>query len=311
MMCHVIITGGTGVLGVALIRSLLKKKIIVTALVRKNTKRIKYLPEDKNLVIVECDLAQLSTASSWMKEGSYNAFFHLGWDACSLAVDKEHWNDMHLQNKNIGYVLDAVELCHKIACPLFIGAGSQAEYGYYSEPVTENSSVSPVTGYGAAKLCACKMSGIMCEKYGIRHVWTRLFSVYGPYDSGESLIGSSIFKLLRGDSPQYTEGSQIWDYLYSFDAAEALFLLMEYGKDREIYCVANGNSQCLREYLNLVHAIVNPNISPQFGSVPLKKKQVMYMAADISKLQKETGFSPKFSFGEGIAAMLDWAKDEL
>ena len=61
-------------------------------------------------------------------------------------------------------------------------------------------------GYGIAKLCAGQMSRIMCSSLGIRHVWARILSIYGPYDTENSMVMSTVIKLRRGERPLFTAG---------------------------------------------------------------------------------------------------------
>ncbi len=87
----------------------------------------------------------------------------------------------------------------------------------------------PENGYGIAKLCAGQMSRILCEQKNMNHIWTRILSVYGPYDGENTMIMSVIRKLAHGEKPSLTEGKQQWDYLYSKDAGYAMYLLGEKG----------------------------------------------------------------------------------
>ena len=89
-------------------------------------------------------------------------------------------NDMPLQTRNIASALQAAELAAKLGCNTFVGAGSQAEYGRTEQLLSPETPVFPENGYGMAKLCAGQMSRIRCQELGIKHVWVRILSVYGP-----------------------------------------------------------------------------------------------------------------------------------
>ena len=121
---------------------------------------------------------------------------------------------MFLQNKNIEYTLDAVELAHHFGCSVFVGAGSQAEYGRVEGKLSDTTPTDPETGYGVAKLCAGRMSRVMCASLGIKHIWARILSVYGPYDGDGSMVTSTLKKMLRGEEPELTAGEQMWDYTF-------------------------------------------------------------------------------------------------
>ena len=307
----VLVTGGTGVTGVALVRYLLEKGKDVTAIVRQNSKRLRYLPKHQNLHIVPCNLVDYGQIGIQELGGGYSVFYHLAWDGSTGKEKVDNRNNMMLQTRNIEYDLNAVELCKRIGCPAFVATGTQAEYGRHGSAIHEMTETHPENGYGCAKLCAGQMTRILCQTYGIRHIWARLFSVYGPYDGTESLIYTSMLKLMSGKSPAYTAGEQIWDYLYSFDAAKALALLGEKGRDGEIYCVANGKPEKLQSYIRKLHSVVNPKAAPRFGEIPYAPNQVMSLVFDITKLQKDTGFVPGYTFEEGIQEIYNWSKMEL
>ena len=307
----VIVTGGTGVTGVALIRYLLKAGKSVTAIVRPYSNRIRYLPKDENLHLIECNLDDYDRIGTKELGENFSVFFFFSWDGSKGKEKVDNRNNMQLQSKNVEYDISAVELCRRVSCPVFVATGTQAEYGRCESVINEMTETHPENGYGCAKLCAGQMTRIMCRKYGIRHIWARLFSVYGPYDGTQSLIYTSMLKLMSEKSPAYTAGEQIWDYLYSFDAAKALVLLGEKGRDGEIYCVANGNADRLCSYISKLHEIVKPEILPRFGEIPYLDNQVMKLQVDIAKLKRDTGFMPEYTFEEGIREIFSWSKTEL
>lgn len=308
-MKRAFVTGGTGVTGVALVRYLLSQGVEVVALVRKESYRLKYLPmEESGLKLVFGRLENLDEiVENVCSYGTYDAFFNLAWDGSTITDKSASRDDMLLQTNNIVTAIKTVEFCEKINCKNFVMTGSQAEFGIYKDmALNEEFPSNPVNGYGSAKLCAENMTRIMCRKKGIKHVWARLFSVYGPYDGTNSLIYTSVIKLLNGERPQYTLGEQKWDFLYSFDAARALVMLAEKGKDGEMYCVANGKTKSLREYISTIHAICSPKIEAIFGEIPYSTNQVMFLGADTQKLKNDTGFEPIYSFEKGIEDIKNW-----
>lgn len=311
MLNHVIVTGGTGVTGNALVRYLLQQNIKVTALIRPGSFRRHSLPEnDERLTIVECGMDQYGDADCLLDGQKYDAFFHLSWDGSTGKEKVDNRNNFKLQNQNVAYAVDAVELCHRLNCPVFVMTGSQAEYGRKNEPVTETMEKHPENGYGMAKLCAEGMTRLLCHKYGIKHIWPILFSVYGPNDGTQSLVDVTLHKVLRGESADFTQGIQLWDYLYSYDAAKALMLLAERGRDGEYYNVGNGNARPIKDYITIMYNTCNTGAVPGLGKIPYGSGQVMSLQADISKLVADTGFSPEYTFEDGIRAIVDQIKKE-
>lgn len=215
-----------------------------------------------------------------------------------------------MQNLNIKYTLDAVELARNLGCSTFIGAGSQAEYGLVKSVITEKTPTNPENGYGIAKLAAGQMSRLLANKYNMRHIWARIFSVYGPYNDENTMIMNSIIQMVKcKKSPNYTKGEQIWDYIYSKDVAEALYLIAKKGKDNSIYCIAQGESKPLSWYISKIKNNIDKDIELNLGVIPYSKKQVMNLQADISSLKKDTGFLPKYTFEKGIKETIKWYKE--
>lgn len=298
-----VITGATGMLGLSLTRLLLEKGVPVLAFVRPHSHRRGRLLSHPLLSVCECPLSEISKFSS-DKTSSYGTFYHLAWEGTTGAAR----NDAKLQEKNIAYTLDAVNLAARLGCSAFIGAGSQAEYGTKTIPLTPDMPVSPETGYGTAKFAAGKLGALLACQYKIKYIWTRILSVYGPYDNENSLIMTVINTLLNGQSPACTAGEQIWDYIYCDDAAAALIAMGEHGKNGAVYTLGSGKPRPLKDYITDIHAAVGINIPVKLGGIPYPQNCVMHLAADINALSRDTGFVPAVSFKEGIKKTVDFCR---
>lgn len=303
-MRRVIITGPTGAIGMALIKKCMETGTEVTAVCHQGSSRIGKIPVSKLVKVVECDLSEMQTLPDRL-QGRYDVFFHFAW-ACTAGEGR---NDVDAQTQNIRYTMDAVEAARRSGCECFIGAGSQAEYGRGEGRLDAMTPTFPENGYGIAKLCAGQLSRLRCSQLGIRHVWFRILSVYGEYDGEQTMIMSSIRKMLRGEVPEYTPAEQMWDYLYSKDAAQAIYLAAEKGRDGAVYCLGSGQARPLKEYIEIMRDEVNPDLQLAFGAKPYAEKQVMHLCADISELQRDTGFVPRIGFREGIRATAEWVKN--
>lgn len=303
-MKRVIITGPTGAIGIALINKLIKENIYVTAVCHINSKRADRIPTSDFVEKVYCDLEEISRLPEYV-HGCYDTFYHFAW-ACTVGNSR---NNISAQLENIRYTIDAVEVAHKIGCTQFIGAGSQAEYGRCTTPLTPATPTFPENGYGIAKLCAGQLSRIRCTQLNMKHIWTRILSVYGPYDGENTLVMSLIRTLLHGEKPHCTKGEQIWDYIYSKDAANAFYLLGEYGKGGSVYCIGSGQQNKLSEYICTIRNCINSQCLIGMGDIPYSDQQVMYLAADISDLVRDTGFRVEYSFPEGIMETIKWCEE--
>lgn len=294
-MKRVIITGATGAIGTALIKNLVQKDIEVLVLTRKDSKRNHNILKNEKVIVRYCALDELEKFHNDSNE-TYDVFFHLAWAGAAGAGR----NDMYLQNANIKYALDAVALAKKLGCHTFVGTGSQAEYGRFEGVLKADTPTFPEMGYGYAKLCAGQMTRDYVHQLGIRHIWTRILSIYGPNDGEQSMVSSVMHQLQNGQVPKCTYGEQMWDYLYSEDAAEALSLLGEKGIDGKTYVLGSGKVMPLADYITQIRDIVAPGSKIGFGEILYSEKQVMYLCADISELKNDTGWQPTIEFKEGI-----------
>jgi nucleoside-diphosphate-sugar epimerase len=304
-----LITGATGAVGMGLIDALLKHNVRVVAVVRGNSNRADRIKESDMVKKVECDLAQMENLPKLVQETGWkpDVFYHFAWDG----TFGDSRNDMYAQNENVKYALNAVKAADEMGCSAFIGAGSQAEYGRFEGKLNASVPAFPENGYGMAKLCAGQMTRVECEKRGLRHIWTRILSVYGEYDGSATMVMSTIGKLLRGEKPSCTAGEQMWDYIYAKDAGRAFYLLGESGIAGKTYCIGSGSARPLRQYIEEIRNAVNPKAEIGFGDVPYSEKQVMYLCADISDLTADTGFLPEYTFEQGIRETVDWVKSGL
>lgn len=301
-----VITGPTGAIGVALINELVQHNIKVYAVCRPESKRLVNIPKNPLVTVIACDLDQLGNLSDIINE-SCDVFYHFGWDG----TFGDSRNNMQGQLKNVQYTLDAVEAASRLGCRKFVGAGSQAEYGRVEGKLNSSTPAFPENGYGIAKLCAGQMSRILCEQKQMEHIWTRILSIYGPYDGINTMIMSVIAKLMNNEKPSLTKGEQLWDYLYAKDAGYAMYLLGKKGISGKTYCIGSGKVMPLAQYVEVLRNCISPELPLGFGEIPYAPKQVMNLCADISDLTADTGFLPQYSFEAGIKETIEWYKGRI
>lgn len=301
-----VVTGPTGAIGIALCEKLLRENVTVYAVCRPGSSRIKDLPKAAALHVVECDAKELATLPQKMEGVSVDAFFHFAW-AHTIGQGR---NDMPAQIENIQSTIDAVRAAKALGCQVFLGAGSQAEYGRVEGLLKSDTPAFPENGYGMAKLCAGQMSRVEAKALDIDHVWVRILSVYGPHDGPMTMISGTIRKLLAGEKPALTAGIQRWDYLYAGDAADAFYLAACHGRNGAVYPLGSGQALPLKDYIIQMRDAIDPALPLGLGEVPYGPLQVMHLQADISALQADTGFVPKTPFAEGIRRTMDWVKRE-
>lgn len=304
-MKRAIITGATGAIGNALIGELAEHGAEILVLLRKGSPRNKFLENDRRVTVRFCALDELKTLQNDTGK-TFDVFYHLAWDG-TVGADRQ---DAKRQAKNVEYALDAVELAKRFGCGTFVGAGSQAEYGRVEGALRPDTPTFPETGYGIAKLCAGQLTRLRARQLGLRHIWVRILSVYGPRDGAQSMIMSAIEKLRRGENAKFTRGEQIWDFLYSADAAEALRLIGERGKDGKTYVLGSGEARPLAEYIKILAASLHAERLIELGAIPYGEGQVMHLQADTSELFRDTGFRARTSFEEGIRKTIKFVLSE-
>lgn len=298
----------------ALIEFLSDRNIEVLAVVRGDSKRKGQITQSKHVAIVECALEEMIVLpqrvkemiqkKNWDKKQTIDVFFHFAWDG----TFGDSRDDMYLQNRNVKFALDAVDAAAELQCELFIGAGSQAEYGRYEGKLDASVPVFPENGYGIAKLCAGQMTRIRCRQKGMRHIWTRILSVYGPFDGSGTMVMSIIKKMLNNERASCTKGEQMWDYLYAKDAAKMMYLIGCYGISGKVYCLGSGIAKPLKTYIEIIRSVVNPKAIVGYGDIEYAPKQVMYLCADIQELIEDTRYVSDYTFEMGIQETVDWEK---
>ncbi len=307
-----IVTGATGMIGTALLECLIDEGYEVIAVTRPDSKRNGNLPAGRIVHNVKLSIEDYSSLTSAVKSTGIkkaDLFFHLAWSG----TYGESRNDMDIQTANIKASVEAVRAAAELGCTAFLGAGSQAEYGRVEngKKLAGDTPCHPETGYGIAKLCAGQMTRVEAKNLGIKHIWTRILSVYGPHDGLQTMVMSGITKMVSGERPLYTKGEQVWDYIYCKDAARALYLAALKGTDGAVYPIGSGEPRLLKDYIKAIRDAVEPSLEIDFGDIPYCPGQVMYLCADISALKTDTGFSPEYTFEQGIRETVEWYNNSI
>ena len=290
-------------IGVALIEECLRHDIEIYAVVRSSSGKAGRLPLSDKIHLTYYSLEDLSDLPGRIP-GGCDTFYHIAWGNTGEARNKS----TELQSRNIFYTLQAVRAAAELGCRRFIGAGSQAEYGPMDvEKISPDSPVNPSTPYGASKLAAGHLAGMLCRELGMECIWPRIFSVYGKYEKETTMVASGLRKMLAGQPTEFTPAMQRWDYLYSKDAGRAFYLIGEKGKGGSVYCVGSGQARPLKEYIEEMAALTGAG-KPGIGAKPYPPGAVMNLCADIGTLTGDTGFIPEYTFEQGIRETIEWIK---
>lgn len=299
-----VVNGSLGAVGSALVRCLAEHGVKTYAVVYPGADYTGIV--DSRAIAIPCDMRQINELPKMIPEKA-DAFFHLAW----MGTIGPNRDNAALQLENVQCAIVAVGAAQALGCQVFVGAGSQAECGHIEGLVRPDSPCRPITGYGIAKLCAGQMTRLTCRQKGLRHVWGRILSAYGPNDGPMSLFPTMMDKLLKGEKPALTAGEQLWDFLFSYDVAQALYCMACRGKDGCIYPIGSGQARPLKEYFTILRNTIDPSLPLGIGELPYASSQVMHLQADIQPLAEDTGFAPRYTFEEGIRITLEHYKDTL
>ena len=247
---RVVISGATSMIGIACIKACIANDCEVLAIVREGTSRLARLPQTDLVKLAYADLETLPSVSG---DGEpYDVFYHFAWSHTS----KAERDDPIAQQNNIRTTLEAVKLAHRLGCKKFIGAGSQAEYGFVEGVISENTRPEPVVAYGMAKLSANMLSRRLCEQYGMQHIWGRIFSVYGIHDNKGTMLDYAFGQFAKGEPARFSAATQMWNYLFEEDAGILFYLLGAKAVESGIYCIAHTESRPLKEYILQMQDVV-------------------------------------------------------
>ncbi len=314
-----VVTGATGFIGEALCRELLTQGYAVTAVIRPgSTKRgkLEALQEPASQVmgvdrevltsypalgegngtlqIKELPLRELSHLAE--DDMQADVFYHLAWDGSS-GQEREQFE---VQVSNVSYMADAVRAAKKCGCRVFIGAGSQAEYGIVQEKASEEKTVpKPFMMYGAAKLAAYHMGRLVAEQEGIPLIWPRIYSVYGPGENPGTLVSYLVETLHKGEIPQVTECENLWDFTYIDDCVRMLRMLGERQKAEGIYNLSTGEPRPLKAFVEEIRDVVNPGAEIAFGAKQANPNRTFWLDPEVKQIRMICG-ACRVAFAEGI-----------
>ena len=150
-------------IGVAFIEACISKGHEVLAILQKDSKNIGRIPTSGLVKMKYASLDQYDEII--VEDEKYDAFYHFAWAFTS----REGRNNVVGQEKNIRYTLDAVYLAHRYGCNLFVGAGSQSEYGFVDGIINSDNPLNPTVPYSIAKASSYWMSKQLCHSLGMKH----------------------------------------------------------------------------------------------------------------------------------------------
>ena len=179
----------------------------------------------------------------------------------------------------------------------------------------ENSKIHPSSIYGITKQQQEQMTLLVGKSLDIPAVALRYQNVYGP---GQSLSNPytgilSIFstRMLNGnDIDIYEDGEQSRDFVFINDVVDATVLALEKEEaNNHIFNVGSGSATKVSQVANLLKEFYNSNVNVTISG-KFRLGDIRHNYADLSKIKKALGFSPKFDFKSGISEFVKWVQTQ-
>ncbi|MDC7784338.1 NAD(P)-dependent oxidoreductase [Rhodoplanes sp. TEM] len=292
---RVLVTGASGFLGSHLAADLVARGHEVVALLRPGSQAPRLAGLMDRLRVVHATLEDRAALNRHLTTVRPDAIAHLGWDGVGN-VDR----NAPRQARNVGTTVDLLALAADAGARIFVGAGSQAEYGPCDHVIRETDPTRPTTLYGHAKLAAGAMADRLAALRDVRFAWLRVFSTYGAGDNPGWLISDLIGKLKRRERMALTRGEQRWGFLHARDAAAAFRTVLESDTAHGVFNVGSPDAPPLRDTILTLRDLIDPTVELGFGEVPYRPDQVMLLQADIARLVA-LGWRPEVDLRRGLA----------
>ncbi len=302
-MKKALVTGASGFIGRALTKELLSHGVEVIALVPKGDKS--KLPASELIKAVPMELSVVRASLPLIPEDNYDIFYHFAWAGSAGAARA----DTVLQLNNVQWTIDCLRLAKEIGCKRFVCAGSIMEHETMAAAYTQGNKPGLGYIYGGAKLTAHVMCMSVAADIGIELVWPEITNAYGPGELSPRMVNSTIRKCISGETPQFTAGTQNYDFVYIEDVARAFYLIGEKGKPFHEYLIGSSTARPLKEFLLEMKASIAPELDFVFGEIPFTGINLPLSKFDCSKTEADTGFRAEVSFAEGTRRTMEWLKE--
>lgn len=325
-MRKILITGGAGFIGSAVIRQL----IMETDATVINVDKLTYAGNLQSLISVasnprycfeHVDICDAATVASLFHKHQPDAVMHLAAEShvdrsitgpaafietniigtyTLLNAAREYWSELSAERKN------TFRFHHISTDEVY---GSLGETGFF----TENTAYQPNSPYSASKASSDHLVRAWYHTYGLPVVTTNCSNNYGFYHFPEKLIPLIILNACKGKPlPIYGKGDNIRDWLYVDDHARALRLVLEQGRVGETYNIGGWNEKTNLEVVHAICAILDellPQGAPHASLITYVQDRPGHdhrYAIDASKIAHELGWKPLETFETGLRKTVQW-----
>ena len=178
-----------------------------------------------------------------------------------------------------------------------------------AERFNELTPYSPRSPYSASKAGSDHLVNAYYETYGLPITMTNCTNNYGPFNFPEKMIPLAIIRAMEDKKiPIYGSGLAVRDYLYVEDHCSAIEVVLTKGKIGEKYCVGGDSERNTIETVStILKNLQKPQELMQFTSD--RPGHDPRYAMDHTKITKELGWLPKYTFDQGIKMTIEWYRE--
>jgi dTDP-glucose 4,6-dehydratase len=325
----ILVTGGAGFIGSALIRHVIAATDHAVVNVDKLTyaaslESLESISGDPRYVLDRADIADANALERIFREHQPDAVMHL---AAESHVDRSIDGPAEFIHTNVvgtfRLLQAALEYYRLLPAERrerfrFHHISTDEVYGTLGPTgfFTEETPYAPNSPYSATKAGADHLVRAWHHTYGLPIVVTNCSNNYGPYQFPEKLIPLIIGNALAGKPlPVYGKGENVRDWLYVDDHVRALLLVLERGRLGEEYNIGGNNEKrnidVVRETCATLDALV-PTPTPRAALITFVQDRPGHdarYAIDAGKIRRELGWAPSETFASGLRKTVQWYLD--
>ncbi|MGL4318319.1 MAG: dTDP-glucose 4,6-dehydratase [Pseudomonas sp.] len=333
---RILITGGAGFIGSALVRHLLQHTEHAILNLDKltyagNLESLACIENNPRYQFVQADIADRATVSRVLGEFQPDAIMHL---AAESHVDRSIDGPGEFIQTNIVGTYQLLEAARAYWAALpearkqafrFHHISTDEVYGDLhgvDDLFTETTPYAPSSPYSASKAASDHLVRAWQRTYGLPVLLTNCSNNYGPFHFPEKLIPLVILNALDGKPlPVYGDGSQVRDWLFVEDHARALFKVVSEGQVGETYNIGGHNEKKNIEVVRTICALLEELAPNKPAGLARYEDLITFVkdrpghdqryAIDAGKIQRELGWVPEETFTSGLRKTVQWYLDNL